>query len=213
MCRWQRRVGSVELTSTDYVAALLERSEQRAEVEGFEIEYETADAEALPFADGSFDYVASSFGVMFTPNQDQAAAELLRVARSGGKIGLANWTPQGFIGQLFRTIGGHVAPPAGLKSPALWGTEERLREMFGAEAASIRIEKQNYVWRYRSPQHWLDMWREVYGPLQKAFGTLDVRGQAALAADLIALIERFNAAADGTMVVSSEYLEVVIEKD
>lgn len=168
--------------------------------------------EDLRLEDDSYDYVASSFGVMFTPNQDAASSEMIRVTRPGGKIGLANWTPEGFIGQLFKTIGGHVAPPAGLKSPALWGTEDRLQEMFGESASSFEILKRSYVWRYNSPQHWLDLWHEVYGPLQKAFGTLDAEGQAALSANLIALIDRFNVADDGTMVVPGDYLEVVVTK-
>lgn len=201
-----------EVTSSDYVPALLERGKQRAEVDGFKMDFQTADAEALPFADASFDAVASSFGIMFTPNQDQAAAELVRVTRSGGKIGLANWTPSGFIGQLFKTIGKHIAPPAGLKSPALWGTKERLDEFFGEYASSIEITERTYVWRYHSAQHWLELWKEVYGPLQKAFGALDNVAQNQLEADLIALIDHFNIATDGTMVVPSDYLEVVVTK-
>jgi ubiquinone/menaquinone biosynthesis C-methylase UbiE len=201
-----------EVTSSDYVPALLERGKQRAEVEGLAITFREADAEALPFADASFDIVTSSFGVMFTPNQEQAAAELLRVCRPGGKIGLANWTPESFIGQLFKTIGKHLPPPAGLKSPALWGTRERLSDLFGPDAGRIEVTQRTYVWRYKSPRHWLDLWRAVYGPLQKAFGALDAVAQAQLAGDLLALSERFNVAADGTMVVPTDYLEVVVTK-
>ncbi|MBK1880521.1 class I SAM-dependent methyltransferase [Pelagicoccus mobilis] len=201
-----------KVTSSDYVPALLERGRQRAEVDGLAMEFVEADAENLPFADNSYDNVTSSFGVMFTPNQDAAAAELMRVVRPGGKIGLANWTPEGFIGQLFKTIGKHLAPPAGLKSPALWGTKERLDEFFADEAESIAIQKQTYVWRYKSAQHWLEVWREIYGPLQKAFAALDTEQQDALAADLIALIDRFNVADDGTMVVPGDYFEVVVTK-
>lgn len=201
-----------EVTSSDYVAELLERGRQRAEVDGLDIEIREADAEALPFEDGAFDNVASSFGAMFAPNQEQVAGELLRVCRRGGKIGLANWTPSSFIGELFKTIGAHVPPPAGLKSPALWGTEERVNELFGDEAGSIDHKTQSYVWRYRSAQHWLGLWRAVYGPMQKAFGALSEEGQESLAADLIALVERHNRASDGTMVVPAEYLEIVITK-
>jgi ubiquinone/menaquinone biosynthesis C-methylase UbiE len=199
-----------EVTSTDYVSALLERGRKRAEADGFSIAFREADAEALPFTDASFDVVTSSFGVMFTPDQERAATELLRVCRPGGRIGLANWTPEGFIGQLFKTIGRHVPPPAGLKSPALWGTRERLHELFGTLAASIEATPRMYVWRYRSPRHWLDLWRSVYGPLQKAFGALDGAAQEQLAIDLLALIDRFNVAGDGAMVVPAEYLEVVV---
>lgn len=201
-----------EVTSSDYVPALLDRGRQRAEVDGLNITFREADAEVLPFADGSFDVVTSSFGVMFTPHQEQAAAELLRVCRPGGRIGLANWTPDSFIGQLFKTIGRHVPPPAGLKSPALWGRPERLRELFGDGADEIATSPRHYVWRYRSPQHWLDLWRAVYGPMQKAFATLPPATQEQLSSDLLALIDRHNLATDGTMVVPSEYLEVILTK-
>jgi hypothetical protein len=149
---------------------------------------------------------------MFTPDQDRAAAELLRVCRRGGKVGLANWTPDGFIGQLFKTIGRHLPPPAGIRSPALWGTRERLAELFAAEAASIASAQRHFVFRYRSPAHWLEVFRGYYGPLLKAFAALPPAGQAALEADVLALIDRFNRSGDGSMVVPSEYLEVVVTK-
>lgn len=201
-----------EVVSSDYVPELLERARQRAEADGLKMEFKEADAENLPFESGSFDVVTSSFGVMFTPDQESAAAEMARVCRSGGKIGMANWTPDSFIGHLFKTIGKHLAPPAGLKSPALWGTQERLSELFGSEAKSIALNKEVYVWRYRSPEHWLDTWKEIYGPLNKAFAALDSEGQAALEGDLLALIAEFNTADDGTMVVPSDYVEVVLVK-
>jgi len=201
-----------DVTSTDYVPALLERGRERAESEGLEISFQEADAEQLSFADESFDVVTSSFGVMFAPDQDRAAAEMLRVTRPGGKIGLANWTPDSFIGQLFKTIGKHLPPPAGLKSPALWGTKDRLSELFDTETCAVEITRQTYVWRYKSPRHWLELWREVYGPLQKAFGALDEAAQEQLAIDLLALIDRCNVAHDGTMVVPAEYVEVVVTK-
>jgi ubiquinone/menaquinone biosynthesis C-methylase UbiE len=191
---------------------LLERGRERAAGERLAIEFREADAEALPFPDTSFDAVVSTFGVMFTPDQDKAAAELLRVCKWGGKIGLANWTPEGFIGQLFKTIGKHVPPPAGVKSPALWGTPARITEMFGAQAASIQLEPRSFVFRYRSPQHWLDVFKNYYGPLLKTFGALDPGKQAALTDDLSALIKRFNRSGDDTMVVPSEYLEVVVTR-
>jgi SAM-dependent methyltransferase len=201
-----------DVTSTDYVPALLERGRRRAESEGLEISFQEADAEQLSFADASFDIVTSSFGVMFAPDQDRAAAEMLRVTRPGGKIGLANWTPESFIGQLFKTIGKHLPPPAGLKSPALWGTRDRLDELFDTDSNTIEITTETYVWRYKSPRHWLELWREVYGPLQKAFGALDTSAQEQLAIDLLALIDRCNVANDGTMVVPAEYVEVVVTK-
>jgi hypothetical protein len=156
--------------------------------------------------------VVSTFGVMFTPNQDQAAAELLRVCKSGGKIGLANWTPEGFIGQVFKTLGKYLPPPAGAKSPALWGTQARIAEMFGTSAASIRVEKRNFAFRYRSPEHFLDIFKSYYGPMLKAFAALDAANQSGLRDDLLALIGKMNRADDGTMVVPSEYLEIVITK-
>jgi SAM-dependent methyltransferase len=201
-----------DVTSTDYVPALLERGRQRAESEGLEISFQEADAEQLSFADASFDIVTSSFGVMFAPDQDRAAAEMLRVTRPGGKIGLANWTPESFIGRLFKTIGKHLPPPAGLKSPALWGTRDRLNELFDTDSNTIEITAETYVWRYKSPRHWLELWREVYGPLQKAFGALEEAAQEQLTIDLLALIDRCNVAHDGTMVVPAEYVEVVVTK-
>jgi ubiquinone/menaquinone biosynthesis C-methylase UbiE len=201
-----------EVVSTDYVPALLERGRERATAERLAIEFRQADAEALPFADASFDVVVSTFGVMFTPNQDKAATELLRVCKRGGKIGLANWTPEGFIGQLFKTIGKHMPPPAGVKSPALWGTGAHITELFGAQTSSIQLERRNFVFRYRSAQHWLDVFKTYYGPVLKTFGALDPQAQAALTDDLFALIKRFDRSGGKTMVVPSEYLEVVVTR-
>lgn len=201
-----------EVTSTDYVPALLARGKQRAEADGLNITFKEADAEALPFADASFDVVVSTFGVMFTPNQDRAAAELARVCKRGGKIGLANWTPEGFIGQVFKTLGKYLPPPAGARSPALWGTEARLKEMFGASSSAIRAERRNFMFRYRSPEHFLDFFRSYYGPMLKAFAALDQANQQKLYQDLMALIGTVNRADDGTMVLPGEYLEVVVTK-
>src|SRR5262245_31324832 len=202
-----RRWGNV--TSTDYVAALLERGRARAVAEGLPVTFQEADAEQLPFADRSFDVVLSVFGVMFTPDQEQAAQELLRVCRPGGRIGLANWTPDGFIGHVFRTIGKYVPPPAGVKPPALWGTEQRLRELFGDGIAELSATKRLFVFRYRSAEHWLHVFRTYYGPVLKAFAALDGEGQAGLARDLTEVLEKFNQSGDQTLVVPSEYLEVV----
>ncbi len=201
-----------EVVATDYVPALLDNARARAAAERLGIEFREADAENLPFPDGSFDVVLSTFGVMFTPNQERAAAELVRVCRPGGKIGLANWTPESFIGQLFKAIGKHVPPPAGLKSPALWGTEVRLAELFAAAAETIDAQRRQFVFRYRSPAHWLEVFRTYYGPMHKAFGALDAKQQAALADDITALLARFNRAGEESLVVPSEYLEVVITK-
>ena len=201
-----------EVTATDYVPALLERARERAEAERLSMTFQEADAENLPFPDAFFDNVMSIFGVMFTADHDRAAAELLRVCKPGGSIGMANWTPDGFIGQVFKTIGRHVPPPPGARSPALWGTRARLQEMFPDKVASIAVTPRHFVMRYKSPAHWLDIFRTFYGPLLKTFGALDATGQKALAADMMALIEHFNRAEDGTMVVPSEYLEVVVTR-
>ena len=199
-----------DVVSTDYVPALLERGRARASAEGLPVQFEQADAENLPYTDHSFDVVLSTFGVMFTPDQEKAAAEMARACKPGGRIGLANWTPTSFIGELFKLMGRYVAPAAGVKSPALWGTEARLRELFGKRIDSIAIESREFVFRYRSAAHWLEVFRTFYGPMHKAFGALDAAKQDALAADLIALAERFNRATDGSLVAPSEYFEVVI---
>jgi ubiquinone/menaquinone biosynthesis C-methylase UbiE len=201
-----------DVVASDYVPALLERARERAAAERLDIEFREADAEALPFADESFDAVVSTFGVMFTPDQDRAAAELVRVCKHGGRIGLANWTPEGFIGQLFKTIGKHAPPPAGARSPALWGTRARIAELFEPHATSVKSAQRNFVFRYRSPAHWLEVFRTYYGPVHKTFGALEPAAQSALQRDLVGLIEQFNRSGDGTMVVPSEYLEIVITR-
>src|ERR1700688_1066425 len=189
-----------DVVSTDYVPSLLERGRLRAGAEGLTIEFREADAEALGFADATFDVVVSTFGVMFTPDQDKAAAELLRVCRRSGKIGLANWTPEGFIGQLFKTLGKYLPPPAGVKSPALWGTPLRITEMVGATATSIKAEPRHFTFRYRSPEHFLEIFRNYYGPMLKAFAALDETNGRGLRRDLLALIGSINAATDRTMI-------------
>jgi ubiquinone/menaquinone biosynthesis C-methylase UbiE len=201
-----------DVTSTDYVPQLLDRGRARADAEGWSIRFAEADAENLPFERDSFDTVLSTFGVMFTPNQDKAAAELLRVCKPKGQIGLANWTPDGFIGQVFKTLGKYLPPPAGAKSPAMWGTRTRLGEMFEQGASSIRIEPRIFNFRYRSPDHFLDVFKTFYGPVLKAFAALDAAKQEDLHNDLHALLVRMNKAGHGSLVVPSEYLEVVITK-
>jgi len=200
-----------DVVGIDYVPALLERARERAAAERLDIEFREADAEALPFPDGSFDAVVSTFGVMFSPDQDRAAAEMARVCKRGGKIGLANWTPEGFIGQVFKTIGRHVPPAPGAKSPALWGTQARIDELFGSRA-SVDSSKRNFVFRYRSPDHWLEVFRTYYGPVLKTFGALEPAARPTLERDLIALVDQFNRSRDGSMVVPSEYAEIVITR-
>ena len=198
-----------DVTSTDYVGALLERGKERAAAERLTVTFQQADAEALPFANGSFDVVLSSFGVMFTPNQEKAAAEMSRVLRRGGRVGLANWTPDGFIGQLFKTIGKHVPPPAGVKPPPLWGTEARLAELFPGHR--VEASTQVFNFRYRSPAHWLEVFRTYYGPTNRAFAALDEAKQAVLEADILALLQRMNRGREA-LVVPSDYLEIVVTK-
>jgi len=204
-----RRFGSV--TSTDYVPALLERGRHRADAEGLAVTFQVADAEALPYPAASFDVVLSTFGVMFAPDHEQAARELLRVCRPGGRIGLASWTPSGFLGQLFRVVAGYVPPIPGVHSPLLWGTEAHIQNLF-IGAAAIAQTARYFAFRYRSPEHWVDMFRAYYGPVHKAFAALDAERQAALEADLIALLRASDRGGPSGLVVPAEYLETVITR-
>ncbi len=201
-----------QVTSTDYVPALLDKAGERARADGLRATFQVADAEALPFESGHFDAVLSTFGVMFTPDHERVAGEMLRVLRNGGRIGLANWTPDGFIGRLFRVIGAYAPPPAAVKSPMLWGTESHMVELFGIQAAQMRCERRHYNFRYRSAAHWLEVFRNYYGPTLKVFAALDEAGRKALAHDIIALLEEMNIAGPDSLVVPSEYLEVVLMK-
>ena len=198
------------VTSTDYVGALLERGKERAAAERLAVNFQEADAEALPFTDGSFDAALSTFGVMFTPNQEKAAAELVRVVRRGGKIGLANWTPDGFIGQLLKLVGKYAPPPSGIKPPTLWGTAARLGELFPRH--QINISEQMFTFRYESPKHWLHVFRSFYGPTNRAFAALDADKAAALEADILDLLEKSNWGDCDSLVVPGNYLEVVITR-
>ena len=189
---------------------LLDRGRERAAAERLPVTFQVADAEALPFPDGGFDVALSTFGVMFTPNQEKAASELTRVVRKGGRIGLACWTPDGFIGQLFKIMGRHVPPPAGVKSPALWGTVARLEELFPGH--QVKASKQTFNFRYKSPSHWLGIFKTYYGPTHRAFAALDATKQTALEADLLALLAEMNRGGKDTLIVPSEYLEAVITK-
>lgn len=198
-------------TSTDYVPELLSVGRARAEAEGLSVTFQTADAEALPFEDKSFDVVLSTFGVMFAPNQAQAAREMSRVVRGGGRIAMANWTPDGFIGQLFRTIGRHVPPPAGLQSPALWGDEAHLKKLFPGHA--IKAERRIFNFRYESPAHFVKVFRTYYGPTHKAFAALpDDSARQKLETDMLELIGTTRRPEAKALVIPSSYLEVVITR-
>jgi ubiquinone/menaquinone biosynthesis C-methylase UbiE len=198
------------VTSTDYVAELLDKGQARAEAEGLDVHFETADVEALPYEAASFDVVVSTFGVMFAPDHATAAREMLRVVRPGGRIAMANWTPEGFIGRLFKIIGAHVAPPAGVRSPALWGAEAHLTSLFGPRARELRVERKKFAFRYRSAEHFLQVFRDYYGPTHKAFAALDAAGQAALERDIAALLKELDIGGGRGLVVPSEYAEIVI---
>ena len=200
------------VTSTDYVPELLEQGKRRAQADHLEIAFEVADAEALPFDDGSFDVALSTFGVMFAPNQERAAAELLRVVKPEGRIGLASWTPEGFLGRLFEVVGSFVPPPAGLRSPMDWGTEPRLVELFGPGASDIKTQRKLCMFRYESAEHWVDFFRTFYGPTHRAFAALDASKQRAFEAALAALARKWNRSERGALVVPAEYLEVVITR-
>lgn len=199
-----------DVVGMDYAPGLLDRARRRAEAEALDATFLDGDAEALPVDDSAFDVVSSVFGAMFAPDQEQTASELARATRPGGRIGLVAHTPEGFIGQMFKTIGRHVPPPAGVASPVLWGTEARLRDLFGTVASDIRTEQRHMVLRHESPEGFIDYWREYYGPMMKAFEAVGPTGATGLRRDLLDLIARFNRAGDGTMVVPSEYLEAVI---
>jgi SAM-dependent methyltransferase len=206
-----RRLTNV--TGIDYVQSLLDRAQVRASAEGVPVSFKLGDAEALPVADGAYDVVLSTFGVMFAPNQAQVASELLRVTRPGGRIGLANWTPEGWVGDMFRTVGRHVAPPAGIQSPTRWGTEAGIRELLGTGVSALEMTRQNFVWRFESAEQFVELFRSYYGPVNKAFAALDESGQEALKSDLLAGVKRYaETAEDGTLLVPAEYLEVVATK-
>ena len=199
------------VTSTDYVPALLERGRRRAEADGYDITFEFADAEALPYSPADFDVVLSTFGVMFAPEHQKAASEMMRVCRPGGRIGLASWTPEGFIGDLFRVVAKHVPPMPGVRSPLLWGTRAHVAQLF-AGAKAVEHAVRNFPFRYESPEHFVDIFRMYYGPTHKAFAALDADGQAALEGDLLALLRRLDRGDARGMVVPGEYLETVITR-
>jgi SAM-dependent methyltransferase len=201
-----------DVTGIDYVPMLLDEARNRAEAEGLEIDLLEGDAEDLPFEDASFDAVLSTLGVMFAPDQEKAAGELLRVVKPGGTIGMANWVPDGYVADLFRTIGRYVPPPAGLKPPFRWGTEEGLDELLDGGIGSLQTRRCTFVWRFPSVRHHVEFMRTYYGPLNKAFGALDEEGQSALERDLISLAERYNRSENGTAVLHADYLEAVVTR-
>jgi ubiquinone/menaquinone biosynthesis C-methylase UbiE len=200
------------VTSTDYVQALLERGRERARAEHFDVTFREADAENLPDEDSSFDAVLSTFGVMFTPDQVRAAAQLSRVCRPGGRIGLTCWTPEGFIGQMFKVLGRYAPLPPGVASPLMWGVESHLHTLFDSNASRIDVTRRLFNFRYRSAEHCVETFRLWYGPVHKAFGRLDEDQAQALYDELVELLERSNRAGSTSLVVPSEYLEIVVHR-
>jgi ubiquinone/menaquinone biosynthesis C-methylase UbiE len=200
------------VTGIDYVPALLERGSERAAAERLDIRFIEGDAEHLPFAAASFDVVLSTFGVMFAPDQERAAQELCRVCKPGGTIGLASWTPQGFLGRLIGLLTRHVLPPTGgLASPFLWGTEEHIAELFERRADRISMCRRSFALRYASAEHFIDVFRRFYGPTHRAFSALSPSGQVELSDDMALLLGEWNRGGTRSLVVPAEYLEVVIE--
>jgi SAM-dependent methyltransferase len=200
------------VTSTDYVGSLLERGAERARAERLDVSFQIADVESLPFGEASFDAVVSTFGVMFAPDHAQSAAEMARVVRPGGRIGLANWTPDSLIGRMFKVLGRYVPPPAGVQPPSLWGTEAHLRTLFGNTAAELQARPRHFAFRYRSAAHFVDVFRTWYGPVNKAFAAQSPEQAEALAGELSELLNSLNRAGPGSLVVPSEYLEVVVTR-
>ena len=199
-------------TGADFVTALLERGRERAAAERLEIEFVEGDAESLPFEDESFDVVMSIYGAMFAPDQQQAASELLRVCKPGGRIGMANWVPDGFIGEMFMTSAKHAPPPPGVDPPVLWGTEERLRELFGEKISELRVERRTLVQRFYSVDHWLNIYRTYFGPAKVAFERVGPEGEDALESDLRAMLDRNNTAGERALVIPADYLMVTATK-
>lgn len=200
-----------QVVGVDYVPALLEDGRGRAVAEGLDVEFRVGDAEALPLESGSVDAVLSVFGAMFAPDHQRTADEIVRVSRSGGTVGLASWTPDGFIGRMFRVITGHVPSPAGVASPLLWGTEQHLRELFGNAVVDLRSQERLCVLRFTSPEEFVAFFRRWYGPTLKAFESLDAAGQFALTADLVDLARRYDKHGDGgSIAIPAAYLETVI---
>jgi SAM-dependent methyltransferase len=201
-----------EAVGIDYVPALIERARQRAAVDRLPARFEVGDCEAIPCPDGSFDVVLSVFGSIFTPRQEKAAQELLRVCRPGGTIGMANWTPDGFWGQAFGLQARYIPPPPELRSPIEWGTEPRLRELFADAIGSLHITKRSALFRYRSSAHWIEVFSTYFGPVMRTLEALDEQRRRAYLADLDATLNRFNGSGDDTLMVSADYLEVVMTK-
>ncbi len=201
-----------QVTSTDYVPHLLEKGAVRAQAEGFNIQFQIEDVEDLPFKDESFDVVLSTFGAMFAPNQPRVAQELIRLVRKDGRIGMANWTPEGFLGELLRTIASHVPPSPGVQSPLLWGKETRIVELFGSHATDIRCVRRHFNFRYRSAEHWIEVFTKYYGPLYKACEALEPERRVGMIDDVADLLRRLNVGGDDSLVVPGEYLEIVVTK-
>ncbi|MDX6600932.1 MAG: hypothetical protein QOF13_134 [Solirubrobacterales bacterium] len=203
---WGNTVG------VDFVPALLERGRERAAAERLDVEFVEGDAADLPFADGEFDLVISIFGAMFAPEHEKTAAELLRVSKPGGRIGMANWVPDGGVGKMFMTIAKHAPPPPGVSSPLLWGTEDHLREVFGDGVSDLRVDRRKSRQTFRSADHFLEFFRTYFGPTKVAYERVGPDGEAALTADMKAYLEEYNTAGDRALVLEPEYLQVIAQR-
>lgn len=199
-------------TGIDYVPALIERARERAAAEHLPADFAVGDCESLAFADESFDAVISVFGSMFAPDQERAARELVRVCRRGGRIVLANWTPESFWGQAFGLISRYRPPPAGLRSPLEWGTKFRLEQLFGAAVSMSRVKSRRALFRYRNSRHWIEVFGKYFGPVMRTLEVLDETARAQFLGELETILDRFNCSDDRTLVVAAEYLEIVMTR-
>jgi len=205
-----RRFG--EVTGIDYVPALIEKAKERSAIDKLPVDFRVADCENMPFPDGSFDVVLSTFGSMFAPDHEKAAQELLRVCKPNGKIGLANWSPEGFWGEIFRLRGKYIPPEENLKPPGEWGTEQRIKELFENHTSEIKINKRTALFRYKSVEHFIEFFKTYFGPILKTFEALDEQQQNQYQKDIEQKVIQFNQSGDNTVVIPAEYLEIVMVK-
>jgi SAM-dependent methyltransferase len=198
-----------DVLSTDYVPALLEETRRRADADGVVLRMEVADAQALPYDDGSFDVVMSTIGAMFAPDQSAVAREMTRVCRSGGRIGMANWTPDSMVGDMFRTVSRHVPPPQGLQPAVAWGTRDRLAELLGPHCSDLRVTRRTCAMRFPSARTCMEYFRTWYGPTLAAFAAVGEAGRDQLERELVEVYDSHNTTTDGTLAMDVAYLEVV----
>lgn len=200
-----------DVTGIDYVPSLLDHARTRAAADGLDIDFQVGDAEDLAFADNTFDAVLSTCGAMFAPDHQKTADELVRVAKPGGKVGMVNWCPDSYVGDLFRAIAAHIPPPPGVTPPGRWGDETYLKELWG-DRVELSAPRRSFLFRFPNPGHHVDFFAQWYGPTVKAFEAVGDAGRQALRADILDAVARHNRADDGTLVLQMDYLEVVATK-